>query len=55
MRFHVHIAVVDPDTCEYSDIDATFTVTAKDDAEAQQRVFDLLPDLGFDVVEIEEA
>lgn len=55
MRFHVHIIVTDPETCEARDIAATFTLDAADDDEAQRAVFELLPDLSFDVTEIEEA
>lgn len=54
MRFHVHFIVRDMDSGDEI-ATATFTVDALDDDAAQRQVFALLPDLSFDITEIEPA
>ena len=53
MRYHLHLALT---ADQFKDRDAVVTIScdALDDAEAQEFVMDLLPDLPFDIAEIEE-
>lgn len=54
MRFHVHLMLTDPDTCDEL-ANATVTLDAGDDNEAEARVRELLATVSFEVQEIEEV
>ena len=52
MRHHVHIALTAENIADRNGA-ITVSIDASDDQEAQEFVMDLLPDLEFDVTEIE--
>lgn len=54
MRFHVHLMLTDPDSCEEV-ANATVSLDAEDDNEAEEMVRRLLADVSFEVQEIESA
>lgn len=54
MRFHIHLMLTDPDSCEEV-ANATVSLDAEDDNEAEEMVRRLLADVNFEVQEIEQA
>lgn len=56
MRFHVHLSIVDPKTDQYyPGVAVTVTLNADDTDAAIDRTCELLPDVAFDINEIEDA
>jgi len=53
-RWHVHLMLTDPDTCDEL-ANATVSLDAGDDNEAEALVRDLLATVSFEVQEIEQA